>query len=493
MSASRRAPLPVVLAIATPLAALGLLAHLPWVFVVRLALAGLLVLLTSRRPFWALALLPFAVAFGSLFAFDWSGMRVGPTDVLVAALAVAWYMAERANWWGAVWRWRYLASHSPRAWWPATRGWLARRWRADPPRASVFAAWLAYVLAILLSALAATSGALVVKEALKWLEVGLVLAVTLWLARSPSHVRWLIWALIGAGVAEALLGYAQWVLATGDLGPGGDSLRVFGTFAQPNPYAGELNFALLPALALALWGTAPRERWVAGVAAALVAGASALAGSRGALLGLLAGLAVLLIVGWRRERLAGLAVLIGVPVVLVAWVGRLIPVSLQARLLAEVRLSDLSLSSSVNDANFSTLERLAHWVAGLRMFAAHPLLGVGAGNYSVVYGRYAVPGWPEALGHAHNYYINAAAETGVVGLLAFLALAAAALYAGGRAVRAPRRDGATRALALGLLAVIVALLTHSLTDDLFVHGLELQLALCLGCLLRLGTWQAAAP
>src|SRR5215469_14281932 len=127
------------------------------------------------------------------------------------------------------------------------------------------------------------------------------------------------------------------------------------------------------------------------------------------------------------------------------------------------------------------------------MFRAHPVLGVGAGNYSAAYARYQVsPDWFEALGHAHNYYINAAAETGILGFLAILALVGTALLAGWRAARGQERaESASHqpsvgwALALGLLAALVAQSVHNLTDDLFVHGIELQFALCIACLLLL--------
>ena len=66
------------------------------------------------------------------------------------------------------------------------------------------------------------------------------------------------------------------------------------------------------------------------------------------------------------------------------------------------------------------LERLAHWQAGLRMFDDHPWLGVGIGNYGANYARYPQPHWYEALGHAHNVFINFAAETGLLGLATFL-------------------------------------------------------------------------
>jgi O-antigen ligase len=294
-------------------------------------------------------------------------------------------------------------------------------------------------------------------------------------------------------VAQALLGCAQYVLATGLLGPGGANIRVFGTFDQPNPYGGYLNLSLPIALALTLFGRDPRMRWVAGGASALMLFALYLSDSRGALLGLVAALIVLAAVGWRFERKAIIALLIGAPLVAIAWFTHLIPTRIEEKLLAQFRVNDVSLTAQLNDANYSTIERLAHWVAGLRMFRAHPLLGVGAGNYDAAYQRYKVPGWDESLTHAHNYYINVAAETGALGLLAFLAVVGVALWLAWRATRATDwRSGArgalagvdARALAIGCAAVIVALCVHNATDDLFVHAMELQFALTLGLLLR---------
>src|SRR5579864_2361854 len=51
----------------------------------------------------------------------------------------------------------------------------------------------------------------------------------------------------------------------------------------------------------------------------------------------------------------------------------------------------------------------------------HFWLGVGPGNYEANYDKYFLPGWPFALGHAHNFYINTFAEMGIVGLIAFVA------------------------------------------------------------------------
>jgi O-antigen ligase len=85
------------------------------------------------------------------------------------------------------------------------------------------------------------------------------------------------------------------------------------------------------------------------------------------------------------------------------------------------------------------------------------------------------------LGHAHNVFINFLAETGVLGLAAFLAfwlgVAVLAWRAGWNAT-APWNA----ALALGVLGAWVYLTVHSMFDNLFVQHLQLQLALLLAAL-----------
>lgn len=70
--------------------------------------------------------------------------------------------------------------------------------------------------------------------------------------------------------------------------------------------------------------------------------------------------------------------------------------------------------------------RLTLWKTGLKMFQENPVLGVGIGNYYVRYNDY-VKKYPELnIGvesySVHNSYIKVLAETGVIGLLAFLAI-----------------------------------------------------------------------
>jgi O-antigen ligase len=132
----------------------------------------------------------------------------------------------------------------------------------------------------------------------------------------------------------------------------------------------------------------------------------------------------------------------------------------------------------VTDANFAVLERMAHWQSALSMWTENPWLGVGIGNYEPVYPSYALPLWPLPLGHAHNYYLNIAAETGLLGLAAYLFLWGTALLGAWRGVR--RASGWYLGVALGVLGVLVHLSVHNFFDNLFVHSMYLQVAILLG-------------
>ncbi len=134
----------------------------------------------------------------------------------------------------------------------------------------------------------------------------------------------------------------------------------------------------------------------------------------------------------------------------------------------------------VTDENYALVERMAHWQAAWGMFSDRPWLGVGIGNYEPVYPAYALPGWEEPLGHAHNYYLNIAAEAGLVGLAAYLVLWGAAFREAWRTVR--RTEGYWRGVAVGIFGALVHLSVHNLFDNLYVHNMYVHVAILLGLL-----------
>lgn len=107
--------------------------------------------------------------------------------------------------------------------------------------------------------------------------------------------------------------------------------------------------------------------------------------------------------------------------------------------------------------------RLKLWRAALRMAADRPLLGVGPDNFRLLYGSYAgVDDWDTGI-HANNLYIEWLADTGVIGLLAFLWMS---VTMGREVVRRVTR-GPTEAswlLTLGLAAGLLAWYVHGVLD-----------------------------
>jgi O-antigen ligase len=137
--------------------------------------------------------------------------------------------------------------------------------------------------------------------------------------------------------------------------------------------------------------------------------------------------------------------------------------------LAPTDTKERILSSSQGEAR--ELEpRTTLWEIGERMIRAHPITGVGAGNFSRASRHYLLE--PGALFRTdvvilspsvtHNTYIQIGAETGLVGLGLFFAIAIFSLTSALRAARNFRIRGdppgeiMARCLAVGLVGILVA-------------------------------------
>ena len=117
------------------------------------------------------------------------------------------------------------------------------------------------------------------------------------------------------------------------------------------------------------------------------------------------------------------------------------------------------------------------------MWADSPLLGQGLGNYATVYGQFNIPPWEDPLGHAHNYFLNVLAETGTLGLIVYLMFWASAFQLILKAINVS--TGLWRGLAIGIFATMIHLHVHNFFDNLYVHGIYLQVALLLAMAAKL--------
>ncbi len=356
-------------------------------------------------------------------------------------------------------------------------------------------------------------------ETMKWAEA-LALYLLVINLLPPRRIKWMALVILLTGVAQAALGLYQFVFKVGPDGFllfGGQFLRAYGTFAQPNPYGGYLGLALPLALSLVIWiafETTPKSViWAAagpaylnrlaqlgyslgrlvlfGLPLAAMLAALFASQSRGAWLGFAVAGAVTVVV--RSKKFALLALAAVVTGVLAALAGSISfspgsttqeadsPIlAVTERFVNAAAIFDIKdvATTPVTDANFATVERLAHWQAARDMWRDHPWLGVGFGNYGVIYPAYAVGRWLDPLGHAHNYLLNLGAETGLVGIIVYLAFWISCFAVSWRAVRLS--SGFFRAVAAGGMGILAHIQVHNLVDNLYVQGMYLHVAIILG-------------
>jgi O-antigen ligase/tetratricopeptide (TPR) repeat protein len=108
----------------------------------------------------------------------------------------------------------------------------------------------------------------------------------------------------------------------------------------------------------------------------------------------------------------------------------------------------------------SMLVRWQYWRAATRMYADHPLTGVGPGNFSNYYPHYKPAAALESVSDPHSFLLSLLAQYGPLGLLGFLAMLALPLW---RSVTFSTRTTASddtpvgppfKPLAVGMLAVV---------------------------------------
>jgi O-antigen ligase len=101
----------------------------------------------------------------------------------------------------------------------------------------------------------------------------------------------------------------------------------------------------------------------------------------------------------------------------------------------------------------------------------------------VIYPAYRLLNWHEPLGHAHNYYLNILAETGIIGLLGYGKVWVFIMWLNWRTCQ--HSDLLARLIAVGLLGTWTYLAVHSMFDNLYVNNLFLHIGLMFGILAAL--------
>jgi O-antigen ligase len=259
--------------------------------------------------------------------------------------------------------------------------------------------------------------------------------------RTPQQLRQVTWALLAAGAfigaismyqqltrtfdndywGFAQMSFAQFSTGVETISGSVTQARLAGPIGEKNRYA-QVMLMLVPLGMFRVFGEKkPLMRVLAGAATALSALGASLAFSRGAAVGFVLMLVIMVFMRYIKLWQVGI-IMIGLYLLLLAvptYATRLN--SLQGLL----GMFSEDSPTSVANADGATLSRLTEMGAAGLVFLDHPVIGVGPGMFPLYYQDYA-----ELIGlrilnedrQAHDLYVSIAAETGLLGLTCFLVI-----------------------------------------------------------------------
>ncbi len=270
------------------------------------------------------------------------------------------------------------------------------------------------------------------------------------------QLRWLADALLLAGVVMSLLGLYQYFVS-GDVIVTEGVRRVRGAYSSPNNLSLLLGRIIPLAIAVAIAGRSWRRRAYALALPPLLA-CLFLTYSRGGWL--LSLPAALLAVGLLR----------GVPPALGQQKRRVLLLAVTAIVLGALLLLPVigtrRFASLFDLEQGTTFRRIKLWQATWDMIRDHPITGVGLDNFLYQYPDYMLTeAWQEPdLSHPHNILLDYWTRLGIAGVAVLIWLEVAFFTL---ALRQYRRlpDGDGRAIILGWIASMAAMLAHGLIDN----------------------------
>jgi O-antigen ligase len=148
-------------------------------------------------------------------------------------------------------------------------------------------------------------------------------------------------------------------------------------------------------------------------------------------------------------------------------------------------------ASATDLGQYEVASRFDFWNASLKIMETSPVVGVGLANFADAYsdvnvqGKWNLPGpGYRPPPHAHNLLLTLLAETGIVGIAAFLTFIAAVMAALLRATRSA--DGSSRFLVAGIAGALAAIFVDNSADvTLFNNVTQATFWVILGCMAAL--------
>ena len=318
---------------------------------------------------------------------------------------------------------------------------------------------VAYLFFIGISVFIAQDTSLSLFEACLFFESFLLYVYVANRIRTKQDVLFIVFLLLLGCLVESLVMIAMRVFVTPatswnaaihlhveDLNSNG-MLRVGGTIGAPNTAAGYLSMVLSLAFGVLITNLKSIYKTLALLVLGFGGVALILTFSRGGWLALIVSVSLLCFAIVRHRRMS-----LGGPVaIFVILVLMYLPFHgvISTRLLG-------------ND-NGSAESRIPLMHLAYRIFEAHPLFGVGANNFTVAMDPFLTPVFRQGFLFAvHDKYLLVLCETGIGGLLAFLAFLFAALRRGWRCWKL--NDSFLSPIALGLFAGVVGHMVHMNVD-----------------------------
>ncbi|MFC2079099.1 O-antigen ligase family protein [Candidatus Bipolaricaulota bacterium] len=353
-------------------------------------------------------------------------------------------------------------------------GWLKGTWKVRWPWISI--PFLGFVVAGLLSLIYAVNGRVVIQSLILVVFFFQLLLVIANVVRERKDVHLLLFAMLLSGFVASLYGLLQYL---GVLpGPfGGTGIReLISTLGNRNYLGGFLAYLLFPSAILVL---SPRLRWVRIVSIPMIAfcfGTAMLVRQTAVVVSLVATV-IALLVGWaifrpvtpiRKNRLWILILLL----------------LLATAFLIEAPSSPLNSVVGLSSEDSSWLGQVWEkyggqvrswdWWVGWEMFVDSPVVGVGLGNYKLNFLAYkaeflATPRGEDYNFHiaraaqAHNDYVQALAELGILGALAIIGFTAMLLISFWLRIRRTKDENDRLALLL-LACGIIPVFVHALVS-----------------------------
>ncbi len=294
---------------------------------------------------------------------------------------------------------------------------------------------------------------------------------------SSTQVKRLMWSMLASAVVVSLYGFYQYFFGAtvsalewvdGEQFPD-LKMRVFSTLENPNLLAGFLVTMMAIASGMGYKSDEIKSKWMYSTLVILFGGCLILTYSRGAWLSVIAIVAMYGVLCNRK----------------IFWLLLLLPV---IAFFAHDTLLE-RIMSIMNPTDTSSTLRLALWESTIAMIMNKPFLGIGWGAYWMVYPDYDffINNANTKIFHAHNMYLNIAAEIGIPGLITFLAM----MYGHLRLALASIKGTAqywSSGIMLGIVGAIFGLIVNGFTDYV-LFNIQLSMLFWLLNALIVVVWQ----